>query len=148
MPFFDSVYNNNSYQILYLLLYNYNIHIENLEIKYSLYKFIIDYYIVMEEYERLKNIENLENIFNELELSLKDMKKSFKKWKSLHPKFKKLMDYYSSDQRKKDYDDVNNRELEPKWPHWILSEDAIYNFYENQREFYEEMIRFINKVYK
>ena len=68
----------------------------------------------MKKDERLKNINNMEKIFNELESSLKDMEKSFKKWKHLYPKFKKLMEYYDSEQRKIDYDDVNNGKLKPK----------------------------------
>ena len=100
----------------------------------------------MKKEERLEYIENMEKIFNELEISLKDMEKSFKKRKRLYPKFKKLMDYYGSNQRKKDYDDVNNGKLKPEWPHWILGEDAIYDFYKNQRELCEVMIKFTNKV--
>jgi hypothetical protein len=68
----------------------------------------------MKKDERLKNIDNMEKIFNELELSLKDMEKSFKKWKRLYPKFKKLVEYYDSEQWKKDYDNVNNGKLKPK----------------------------------
>jgi len=102
----------------------------------------------MKKDERLKNIDNMEKIFNELELSLKDMEKSFKKWKRLYPKFKKLVEYYDSEQWKKDYDNVNNGKLKPKWPHWILSEDAIYDFYNDQRKLCEDMIKFTNKVLK
>ena len=102
----------------------------------------------MKKEECLKNINNMEKIFNELELSLKDMEKSFKKWKRLYPKFKKLVEYYDSEQWKKDYDNVNNGKLKPKWPHWILSEDAIYDFYENQRELCEEIVKFTNKILK
>jgi len=100
----------------------------------------------MKKTERLENIEYMENSFNELEISLKDMEKSFKNWKSLYPKFKKLMEYYNSEQWKMDYDDVNNGKLKPKWPHWVLSEDAIYDFYENQRELCKEILKFSNKV--
>ena len=102
----------------------------------------------MKKTERLENIENMESSFNELEISLKDMEKSFKSRKRLYPKFKKLVEYYDSEQWKKDYDDVNNRKLKPKWPHWILSEDAIYDFYEKQRKLCEDMIKFTNKVLK
>jgi hypothetical protein len=68
----------------------------------------------MKKEERLENIDNMEKIFNELKSSLKDMEKSFKKWKRLYPKFKKLVEYYDSEQWKKDYDDVNNEKLKPK----------------------------------
>ena len=102
----------------------------------------------MKKTERLENIEYMENSFNELESSLKDMEKSFKNRKHLYPKFKKLMEYYDSEKWKKDYDDVNNGKLKPKWPHWVLSEDAIYDFYNDQRKLCEDMIKFTNKVLK
>ena len=100
----------------------------------------------MNKKDRLKNIENMENIFNELDLSLKDLEKFFFKWKLLFPKYIKLIDYYGSEIRKKDYDDVNNGKLKPKWPHWILSEDTIYDFYENQKELCKVMIETSNKI--
>ena len=68
----------------------------------------------MEKGERLENIEYMEKIFNELESSLRDMEKSFKDRKHLYPKFKKLMEYYNSEQWKMDYDDVNNGKLKPE----------------------------------
>ena len=102
----------------------------------------------MKKEKRLENIENMENILNELESSLKNLEKSFEKWKRLFPKFKKLMEYYDSKQWKKDYDNVNNGKLKLEWPHWILSEDAIYNFYENRRDLCEEIVKFSNKVLK
>ncbi len=102
----------------------------------------------MNKQSRLQNISDMEAIFNELESSLKDMKKSVLKWKKLLPEFKKLMKYYESEQWKKDYDDVNNWKLNPKWPHWILSEDAIYDFYQEQRELANETIKIANKVLK
>ena len=102
----------------------------------------------MKKEERLENIDCMEKIFNELEASLKDMEKSFKNLKRLYPKCKKLIEYYDSEQRKKDYDDVNNWKLKPKWSHWILSEDTIYDYFENQKELCEDMVNFINKVFK
>jgi hypothetical protein len=61
----------------------------------------------MNKQSRLQNISDMEDIFNDLESSLKDMKKSVSKRNKSLPKFKKLMDYYESEQWKKDYDDVN-----------------------------------------
>lgn len=102
----------------------------------------------MKNEERLENIKNMEKIFNELESSLKNMEKSFKRRKNLYPKFKKLIEYYDSEQWKRDYNDVNNWKLKPKWPHWILGEDTIYDYFENQRELCEDVVKFINKVFK
>lgn len=102
----------------------------------------------MDKKSRLKNIVDMENSYNKLESSLDDMKKSFSKRKKSLPEFKKLMKYYESEQWKKDYDDVNNWKLKPEWPHWILSEDAIYDFYQEQREFCLEMKKVIDKILK
>ncbi len=102
----------------------------------------------MNKQSRLQNISNMEAIFNELELSLKDMKKSVSKRKKLLPKYKKLMKYYESEQWQKDYDDVNNWNLKPELPHWILSEDAIYDFYQEQKELANETIKIADKVLK
>ncbi len=102
----------------------------------------------MNKQSRLQNISDMENIYNQLESNLKDMKKSVSKWKKLLPEFKKLMKYYESEQWKKDYDDVNNWKLKPQWPHWILAEDTIYDFYQEQKELATEMIKIANKVLK
>lgn len=83
---------------------------------------------------RLENIQQMESIFNELQSSLKSLDAAFKAWKKLQPKYKKLINYYGSKQRQKDYDDTNSWKLKPIWPHGILSEDAIYDFDSEQRE--------------
>lgn len=36
----------------------------------------------------------------------------------------------------------------PKWLHWILSEDTIYNFYREQRKLANEMIKTATKYLK
>ena len=100
----------------------------------------------MKQSERLENINNMESIYNELNSSLKNMKKSVSKWKRLLTKYKKLLAYYESEQWKKDYDDVNTWKLNPEWHHWILSEDTIYDFYQEYREFTIEIIKIANKV--
>ena len=102
----------------------------------------------MNKQSRLQNISDMEAIFDELNSSLKDMKKTISRWKKLLPEYKKLMKYYESEQWKMDYDDVNNWKLKPQWPHWILGEDAIYDFYQEQRELASEMIKLANKVLK
>lgn len=95
---------------------------------------------------RLKNISDMENRFNKLESSLKQFEDSFLKWKNLIPEFEKLMKYYESEQWKMDYDDVNIWKIKPKWPHWILSEDAIYNLFSSQKQLYMDLIDFANKI--
>ena len=102
----------------------------------------------MSQQSRLQNISDMESIFIELDLSLKDMKKFVSIWEKLLPKFKKLMKYYESEQWKKDYDDVNSWKLKPQWPHWILSEDAIYDLYQEQKDISLEMKKLTDKTLK
>lgn len=102
----------------------------------------------MNNKSRLQNIENMESIFNELNSSLKNMQIIASKRKKLLPKYNKLMNYYESEQRQKDYDDINNWKLKPICAHWILSEDAIYDFYQEQRKLADEIIKTASKYLK
>ena len=102
----------------------------------------------MNKQSRLSNISDMEAIFDELDSSLKDMKKSVSKRKKLLPKYKKLMKYYWSEQWKKDYNDVNTWRLIPTCAHWILSEDAIYDFYQEQKELANEISKIADKYLK
>ena len=102
----------------------------------------------MNKQSRLQNISDMEAIFNELNSSLKDMKKSVSKRKKLLPEYKKLMKYYWSEQWKKDYNDVNTWKLIPTCAHWILSEDAIYDFYQEQKELVNEISKIADKYLK
>lgn len=102
----------------------------------------------MTKSSRLENIQQMESIFNELQSSLKSLDAAFKAWKKLQPKYKKLINYYESKQRQKDYDDTNSWKLKPIWPHGILSEDAIYDFANEQRDILSEMQHKLNNVLK
>lgn len=109
----------------------------------------------MSNKSRLENIQQMESIFNELQSSLKSLDTAlksldtaFKAWKKLQPKYKKLINYYESKQRQKDYDDTNSWKLKPIWPHGILSEDAIYDFDSEQRNVLSEIKKSISKFFK
>ena len=102
----------------------------------------------MNKQSRLKNISDMEAIFNELNSSLKDMEKTVSKRKKLLPEYKKLMKYYESEQWKKDYDDVNNWKLKPQWPHWILGEDTLWNLYQEHKELTNKIREAVSKFTK
>lgn len=57
---------------------------------------------------RITNIIEMEKSYNKLETNLKEIKKSTSQLKKLFPILIQLMEYYESEQRKKDYDDVNS----------------------------------------
>lgn len=94
---------------------------------------------------RITNIIEMEKSYNKLETNLKEIKKSTSQLKKLFPIFIQLMEYYESEQRKKDYDDVNSWKLKLEWPHWILWEDTIYDFYIEQKRTLQNLSKIINK---
>lgn len=100
----------------------------------------------MSNQSRLENIQQMESDFNELQSSLKSLDSAFKNRKTLQPKCKKLMKYYESKQRQKDYYDTNSWKLKSIWPHGILSEDAIYDFANEQRELFLEISKTFTKL--
>lgn len=102
----------------------------------------------MTKSSRLENIQTMEWYFNELVSALKWLEQAFLKRKELQPEYKKLMKYYESNQRQKDYDDTNSWKLKPIWPHGILSEDAIYDFDSDQRKLLTEIKKSISKFLK
>ena len=66
---------------------------------------------------------------------------STSKFKKLLPEFNKLLEYYESEQRRNDYDDSSTWKLKIEWPHWILGEDTIYDYYQNQRQLCLDLIK-------
>jgi len=102
----------------------------------------------MTKSSHLENIQTMEWYFNELVSALKWLEQAFLKRKELQPEYKKLMKYYESNQRQKDYDDTNSWKLKPIWPHGILSEDAIYDFDSDQRKLLTEIKKSISKFLK
>jgi len=94
---------------------------------------------------RLQNISEMELSYNKLESNMKDMKKSLSKFKKLLPEFNKLLEYYESEQRRSDYDDSSTWKLKIEWPHWILGEDTIYDYYQNQRQLCLDLIKTATK---
>lgn len=102
----------------------------------------------MTKSSRIENIQQMESIFNELQSSLKSLDAAFKAWKKLQPKYKKLINYYESNQRQKDYDDTNSWKLNPIWPHGVLSEDAICDFDYEHREILYKIQKSISNFFK
>ncbi|MDO4762902.1 MAG: DUF4298 domain-containing protein [Flavobacteriaceae bacterium] len=84
--------------------------------------------------ERLKRIQEMEDILDKSEIFFKEAETMLEKWKAFHPEFKKLVDYYYSPQWQEDYDASNRGEVPKEIPHGVLSEDLIYNAMGEQRD--------------
>ncbi|MBQ7073562.1 DUF4298 domain-containing protein [bacterium] len=81
----------------------------------------------------------MEKIFKEVRDAWINLDITFAQRTLLMPQYQKLIQYYESIQRKKDYNEVNCGKLKLDIPHGILSEDAIYNLDADQRELFSEI---------
>lgn len=95
--------------------------------------------------ERLKNIQEMEEILNKTEVFTSEAKQFLEKWENLLPEIKKLSDYYYEGGWKDDYDASNRGEIPEGIPHGVLSEDAIYNA---TGEHYLTAVEFLKTVTK
>lgn len=83
---------------------------------------------------RIQKIVALEKSFNTVEKVLKTMQSALESWENALPDFIALTNYYWSDQWQKDKEDSDKGTLMLDSPHGVLSEDAIYSLYQEQRQ--------------
>ena len=88
----------------------------------------------------LKRIEKHEQALNKLDEALNQLEEMLGVLEDLQPDFKELMDYYGSDVW---FEDVTLSEKSdfPNIPHGVLSQDAIYNMLQQQRQLHFRSIR-------
>lgn len=75
----------------------------------------------------LERIAAMENILNQTDELIKEMENLLKKWEDNLPEYKKLYEYYYSENWHKDFDAANENKLPPGFPCGVLTEDAPYN---------------------
>lgn len=85
----------------------------------------------MNEYH---HISEYEKTLNAYEHKLKELADLLDFFETKELAFKKLMDYYMSNQRMQDLVDDEQGLIPPTLPRGVLSEDAIYNLYSDYRE--------------
>lgn len=93
--------------------------------------------------ERLKNIQEKEETLNKVEGFFKEADALLERWKALEPEFKKLTDYYGSEDWLKDYEASNRGEIPEGMPHGVLSQDLIYNAMNEERRLVMAYLRHI-----
>lgn len=90
-------------------------------------------------HKQIENIKRQEVILNKGTELVSRLEALLQQWKEYQPEFRQLMDYYQSPQWEKDYRESNEGKFE-NFPCGVLSQDAVYNLYSEQRTLTFEMM--------
>lgn len=93
----------------------------------------------MQAETRKLNVQKQEEVCSKLQDSLGKMKAAFQERESLIPEFQDLMRYYASEQWQADKELAEQGKFD--FPHGVLSEDLVYDLYQEQRAIAIAMIR-------
>lgn len=90
--------------------------------------------------QRINNIKKLEVILDKATALFNDLEQMIEELEKFHPEFQKLMNYYGSEEWMQDVED-SNKGIFDDIKCGVLSEDAIYNLYTQQRFLHFKMMR-------
>lgn len=88
---------------------------------------------------QLKRIQKHEVNLNQIDTALNQLEQALQDLKRLHPGFKALMDYYHSEAWSEDVA-LSEKADFPNIPCGVLSQDAIYDLYQKQRQIHFQSI--------
>ena len=91
--------------------------------------------------ERLENIKKMEAILNRTDGLIGEMEILTKRWEENEADFKKLMNYYGSEEWHTDREDDQKKVIPQDLPRGVLGEDLVHNTYGNRREVAVSMVR-------
>ena len=74
-----------------------------------------------------KHIEEYTEIYENHKQDIEEFRASLEKLQESYKEYRKLVDYYDSEQFIIDFNKSNNNEIDPEINQWILTEDAIYD---------------------
>ena len=87
----------------------------------------------------IERIRKMENIFDNAQSAVKEIRKAIEKYSSAESDIKALLNYYGSDEWKQDYQLDEEGKLPAELKRGVLSEDGIWNFLGDLREIADEM---------
>ena len=86
---------------------------------------------------RIDRVKKMETILDEANASLDELQTAVSRYASLQKKIKKLEAYYTSSQWRKDYEADEAGKLPKDLKRGVLSEDAVYDLLERNKEVYK-----------
>ena len=91
--------------------------------------------------EQIERIKEMEACLDASEKAIQGLSKALELFESVQPQFRKLCDYYSSDQWVEDYEDDENGKLPADLKRGVLSQDTVYDLITENRELLVQMLK-------
>lgn len=88
---------------------------------------------------RIDRIKKMEAILDEANASLDELEAAVSRYESLQKKIKGLEAYYTDGQWRKDYEADEAGKLPKDLKRGVLSEDAVYDLLERNKEVYKQL---------
>lgn len=98
--------------------------------------------------EKYKHIEEMETIMDNHDNKLKDLGQALDYLLNNFDDYKKLLDYYHSDQRQQDLRDDDEGLIDKNLKRGVLSEDAIYDMISNYYSLSVKMLELSTAYFK
>ena len=91
--------------------------------------------------EQIERIKKMEACLDASEEAIRRLSEALTSFERVQPQFRKLCEYYSSDQWVEDYEDDENGKLPADLKRGVLSQDTVYDLITENRELLVQMLK-------
>lgn len=96
--------------------------------------------------EQTERIMEMEICLDASEKAIQELSEALSAFEAVQPQYRKLSDYYGSDQWMQDYADDEAGKLPRDLKRGVLSEDAVYDLITENRELLVRMLRLVTST--
>ena len=93
--------------------------------------------------EQIERIQEMEACLDASEKAIRELSEALTAFEEVQPQYRKLSDYYGSDQWRQDYEDDEAGKLPRDLKRGVLSEDAVYDLLTENRELLVRMLKLV-----
>ena len=93
--------------------------------------------------EQIERIEEMERCLDASERAVRELSEALSAFEEVQPQYRKLSDYYGSEQWMQDYEDDEAGKLPRDLKRGVLSEDAVYDLITEHRDVMVRMLRLV-----
>ena len=93
--------------------------------------------------KKIERIREMESCLDASEKAVRDLSEALSAYEEVQPLYRKLIDYYGSDQWMQDFEDDEAGKFPKELKRGVLSEDAVYDLLTENRELMVRMLRLV-----
>ncbi len=93
--------------------------------------------------EQIERINEMEQCLDASEKAIRELSEALSAYEETQEQYRKLSDYYGSDQWMQDYEDDEAGKLPRDLKRGVLSEDAVYDLITENRELLVRMLKLV-----